>query len=69
MIGEKIRLCRLQRGYSQEFMAFSLNISQNAYSKIEREQTELTVKRLYEIAGLLKISAVDLLIPEVLKAG
>ena len=69
MIGEKIRICRLQKSYSQEFMAFSLSISQNAYSKIEREQTELTVKRLYEIAELLNISVFELLEPSILEAS
>ncbi|MNV83727.1 helix-turn-helix protein [compost metagenome] len=51
------------KGYSQEYMAFRLNISQNAYSKLERGETELTVRRFYEIAEILEIS-IDSLLPE-----
>lgn len=60
-LGEKIRQKRVVKGYSQEYMAFELNISQNAYSKIEREETELSVKRLFRIAEILGISVFDLL--------
>lgn len=53
---EKIRLQRLAKGYSQEYMANELNISQNAYSKLERGETELSVNRAYEIASILGVS-------------
>jgi len=57
---EKIRSHRLTKGYSQEYMANELEISQNAYSKLERGETELTVKRAYEIAFILGISIYEL---------
>lgn len=34
--GDKIRKVREIRGFSQEFMSEKLNLSQRAYSKIER---------------------------------
>ncbi|MGP2550132.1 helix-turn-helix domain-containing protein [Mucilaginibacter rubeus] len=55
-IGEKIRLERLAKQYSQEYMAWSLDISQAAYSKVERDETELTIRRIYQIAEILEIS-------------
>ncbi|MBS1526465.1 MAG: helix-turn-helix transcriptional regulator [Bacteroidetes bacterium] len=55
-VGEKIRLQRLTKNYSQEYMAFMLDISQAAYSKIERGETELTLKRIYEIAEILEVT-------------
>lgn len=55
-VGEKIRLQRLTKRYSQEYMAFCLDISQPAYSKIENGDTDLTIKRIYEIAEILEIS-------------
>lgn len=58
---EKIRLNRQIKGYSQEYMAFMLNISQNAYSKLERGETELTIPRLYEIVEILDISIKSIL--------
>jgi transcriptional regulator with XRE-family HTH domain len=55
-VGEKIRLQRLTKNFSQEYMAFMLNISQAAYSKIERGETVLTLPRIYEIAEILQVS-------------
>ncbi|WP_216857751.1 helix-turn-helix domain-containing protein [Pedobacter steynii] len=49
------------KGYSQEYMAFRLNISQNAYSKLERGETELTVRRFYEIIEILEVPMNSLL--------
>ena len=59
--GNAIRIQRVIKGYSQEYMASRLNISQNAYSKLEREETELSVKRIYEIAEILEVSVYQLL--------
>jgi transcriptional regulator with XRE-family HTH domain len=53
MFGKKIRLCRTEKEYSQNYIAYCLNISQKAYSKIENNQTELTVRRLIEISKIL----------------
>lgn len=49
-IGYKIRKLREIRNYTQEYMADSLNISQNAYSRIEREETEPPLSRIEAIA-------------------
>ncbi len=46
----KIREIRKDRGYSHEYMAHLLDISQVAYSKIEKNETKLTVERLFKIA-------------------
>ncbi|MDT3401258.1 helix-turn-helix domain-containing protein [Mucilaginibacter terrae] len=55
-IGEKIRIQRLEKNYSQEYMAFMLDISQAAYSKIERCETTMSLPRIYAIAEILQIS-------------
>lgn len=60
-IGEKIRIRRLTKNYSQQYMSFMLDISQAAYSNLERDETELTIKRIYEIAEVLEISPFELL--------
>jgi transcriptional regulator with XRE-family HTH domain len=54
--GEKIRIQRLTKNYSQEYMAFALSISQAAYSNLERDGTKLSLDRIYEIAEILEIS-------------
>ena len=60
-IGEKIRIRRLMKNYSQEYMAFMLEISQAAYSNLERNETEMTIKRVYEIAEILEMSPFELM--------
>lgn len=60
-IHERIRFYRNQKRFSQEAIAFDLNISQAAYSRIELGETELTTSRLYEIADILEVSVHDLL--------
>jgi len=60
-IAEKIRIQRLIQNYSQEYMAFMLDISQAAYSNIESGKTEISVRRLMEIAEILKVHATDLM--------
>ncbi|HEY9533858.1 MAG TPA: helix-turn-helix transcriptional regulator [Mucilaginibacter sp.] len=60
-IAAVIRKKREERNYTQEYLAYKLNISQNAYSKIELGYTKITVERLFQIAEVLEISAADLL--------
>ncbi|QEM07213.1 helix-turn-helix transcriptional regulator [Mucilaginibacter rubeus] len=61
--GNKIRLQRQMKNYSQQYMAFMLEISQPAYSKIERDETELSLRRVYEIAEILEIDPFKLMPP------
>jgi len=61
VILENIRQIRHERRYSQEYMAISLTVSQNAYSKLERGRTKLTWDRLAEIANILETSMEELL--------
>jgi len=60
-IAATIRKKREAKTYTQEYLAYKLNISQNAYSKIELGYTKITVERLFQIADVLEISAGELL--------
>lgn len=60
-IGQKIKKLRELRNYTQEYMAKKLDLSLNGYGKIEREETELTLNRLNEIAKILEVKVFDLL--------
>lgn len=53
-LGNLIRVERTRKEYSQDNMAAELGISTGAYSNIERGKTEITVRRLYQIAEILK---------------
>lgn len=60
-IGEKIRHFRKLKGLSQDDLAYELDISLTAYSKIERNITDVNFSRLSQIAKVLNITLVDLL--------
>jgi len=55
MVATKIRTLRNAKGYSQEYVAAKLNISQNTYSKIESGQTKLTIDRVEQLAKLYEV--------------
>jgi len=60
-VGQKIKKLRELRNYTQEYMAKRLGLSLNGYGKIEREETELTLRRLQEISQILEVKVFDLL--------
>jgi transcriptional regulator with XRE-family HTH domain len=61
MPGSIIRKYRELRNYSQEYVAGKMGISQNAYSKIENNITQLTVSHIRQISAILEVSIMDLL--------
>jgi len=60
-VAANIRSKRIELNYTQEYLAAKLNISQNAYSKIELGYTKITVERLFQIADILETDIVELL--------
>ena len=60
-LGEKIRYYRNLKNWSQEEIAHKLDISLPAYSKIERNLTDLNFSRLKQIARVLGISPAELI--------
>jgi transcriptional regulator with XRE-family HTH domain len=60
-IAANIRTKREKRNYTQEYLAYKLSISQNAYSKIELGYTKITLERLFQIAEILEIDVISLL--------
>jgi transcriptional regulator with XRE-family HTH domain len=58
---DRIRLQRLQLGYSQEFIAARLNISQQAYSQIEKDPSTTSLKRLLLLAEIIQLNPKDLI--------
>ena len=62
LVGEKIRKIREIKGYSQDYMALQLKMSQNNYSRIELDQNnKLSLDRLQEIANVLGVDPMDIL--------
>jgi transcriptional regulator with XRE-family HTH domain len=56
----KLKEIRTLKGFSQQDMADQLNISQMAYSKIERNKTQLNWDKLNKLAEILSINIWDL---------
>jgi transcriptional regulator with XRE-family HTH domain len=61
MPGTVIKHYRERRNYSQRFVAQQMGISQNAYSKIENNLTQLTVHHVKQLSKILQIPITDLL--------
>jgi len=61
IIGENIRIYRELKGYSQDYMAMKLEMSQPGYAKIESGQSSCSVDKLSAIAGILEMDVKDLL--------
>jgi transcriptional regulator with XRE-family HTH domain len=59
-LGEKIKKIRDLKGIKQEELARCLNITPQAYSKIERNETKLDMERLEQIAKILEVSVEDI---------
>lgn len=55
-VASRIRETREKRSMSQYAVAYSIGMSQAAYSKIERGETEVKVSQLYKIASVLTVS-------------
>lgn len=58
-LGFNIRKIREQKGFSQEYMANELDISQASYARLENEDTKITVERLQKIAEILETNIID----------
>ncbi|OOQ60397.1 helix-turn-helix domain-containing protein [Mucilaginibacter pedocola] len=62
-IAAAIRQRRLKVNYSQEYVAEQLGISQNAYSKFEMGQCNITLIRALHVCEILGIDLAELLRP------
>jgi transcriptional regulator with XRE-family HTH domain len=60
-VASNIRRLREHLHYTQEYLAAKLDISQNAYSKIELGYTKITLERLFQIAEILEVDSFELL--------
>jgi transcriptional regulator with XRE-family HTH domain len=56
-----IREIRQKLGYSQEYVAKGLNMSQNGYSLIEKGSRNLNYNDLHQIAIIFNMSVIDVI--------
>lgn len=55
-----IKQLRLRRNYTQEYVASQLDISQPAYCKMESGKTQISTRRLGQIARILNVTSAEL---------
>ncbi|MEY5047613.1 MAG: hypothetical protein RLZZ175_972 [Bacteroidota bacterium] len=60
-IGNNIREIREQKKWSQEYVAEMLNMSVNGYGKIERNEVDINIEKLQQVAQLFEVKPEDLL--------
>lgn len=60
-VGNKIKKLRELRNFTQDHMADALQMSQAGYGKIERDETDISLSRLQQIAEVLKVGLSDLI--------
>jgi transcriptional regulator with XRE-family HTH domain len=60
-IGNHIKKIRELRDYTQTYMSVELEISLSAYSKLERDETDISLKRLEQIAKILNVSVNEII--------
>ncbi len=60
-IGQKIKVLREMKNFTQEYMADRLGVAQSAYSKLEKEDTDISLSKLEKISEIFNISVEDLL--------
>jgi len=66
--GKNLRKIRKLRGFSQEQLAYTAGIDRSYIGKVERGQVNLTIEKLYILAGTLDCSPKDL-VPDLSKMG
>ncbi|MCX6190494.1 MAG: helix-turn-helix transcriptional regulator [Bacteroidetes bacterium] len=61
---QTIRLIRESRGYSQEWVAKKLDLTQQAYSSIEHDPENAKLSRLKDVARILGVSLIQLIVAD-----
>ena len=60
-INENIRKIRELKGFSQEFMAQKLNMSQRHYSRLEKEEVKIDMNKITLISEVLEVSPIQII--------
>jgi transcriptional regulator with XRE-family HTH domain len=56
---KSIRLARIERNHTQEFIATRLNLTQSYYAKIERGNAKLTLDLFFQLLEILELNYLD----------
>lgn len=56
---KSIRLARIEKNHTQEFIATKLNLTQSYYAKIEGGNAKLTLDMFLQLLDILELDCVD----------
>lgn len=60
IVYRNIRKIRIERKFTQEYMAEQMSISQTYYSRMERGEKDITLSRLFKILKIFGLEINDL---------
>jgi transcriptional regulator with XRE-family HTH domain len=60
-VSENIRMTRELKGFSQDYVAKQLDVTQQAYSQMEKNPDSMTLKRLKDLCKVLDVELIALL--------
>lgn len=55
----KIKILRLEKNFTQDYLAEQLNISQSYYAKIENGKKEMSIKMFFDVLKVLEVDIVS----------
>ncbi|ANF51046.1 DNA-binding protein [Chryseobacterium glaciei] len=60
-LGEKLKKARINKNFTQEYLAEVLSVSQKTYSNFENDKSKPDFSQVEEISKLLEVSVLDFL--------
>jgi len=60
-LGEKLKKARINKNFTQEYLAEVLNVSQKTYSNFENDKSKPAFSQVENIAKVLDVSVLDFL--------
>lgn len=60
-LGEKLKKARINKNFTQEYLAEMLNVSQKTYSNFENDKSKPGFSQVEEMATVLDVSVLDFL--------
>lgn len=60
-LGEKLKKARINKNFTQEYLAEVLNVSQKTYSNFENDKSKPAFSQVEDIAKVLEVSVLDFL--------
>ncbi|MCD4747443.1 MAG: helix-turn-helix domain-containing protein [Bacteroidales bacterium] len=57
----KIRKKRTEKGFSQDYMAIQLGVSQKTYGRLENGESKIDIEKIANLANILETNPIELL--------